>query len=203
MPIAHPAAEWEAITAHTKTPKHLLESITAICAVPRGRPGRDRAFAQMGLLLIGPRQGERRRILMEPGSREGIDLQGVAGARPNHAVERRGTQRREALPQPVIMERDALEAGLEQGEHPTLLPAGPHLVERLMTIENRQEQGLHTTATRENRRRMWRAESIEERRHIELAYSPEHQRHVGHRTELLTRNCHEAPFLHVFREGVS
>jgi len=74
MAIAPPEAEWEAITAHTKTQQYLREIITSILAVPIGRPGRDRAFAQGGLLLIGPIQGDRRRILMEPGSREGIDL---------------------------------------------------------------------------------------------------------------------------------
>jgi hypothetical protein len=39
-----------------------------------------------------------------------------------------------------------------------------------MAIENRQEQGLHTTATREDMGGVWRAESIDERCHIELAY---------------------------------
>ena len=72
-----------------------------------------------------------------------------------------------------------------------------------MTIENRQEQGLHSTATREHMRRMRRAEGIDERSHVELAYHPQHQRQVGHGTDLLNRNRHEAPFLQVFREGVS
>jgi hypothetical protein len=42
-------------------------------------------------------------------------LQGVEGDRPKHAVEMRGKQRLEHLPQAVIMERGACEAGLEQG----------------------------------------------------------------------------------------
>lgn len=113
--IAHTEAEREAITAHAETQKHLLEIITPIFAVPIGRPRWDRSFTQVGLLLIGPIQGNRRRILMKPRGREGIDLQGVEGARPKHAVELRGKQRLEDLPQPVIMERDAVEAGLEQG----------------------------------------------------------------------------------------
>ena len=86
-----------------------------IFAVPIGRPRRDRSFPQVGLLLIGPIQGNCRRILMKPRGREGIDLQGVECDRPKHAVEMRGKQRIEDLPQPVIMERDAFEAGLEQG----------------------------------------------------------------------------------------
>src|SRR5262252_3851545 len=88
---------------------------------PSRPPRRDRSFAQAGFLLVGPLQAERRRILLEPGGREGLDLQGVEGESPKHAVELGGTQRLEDLPQPVIMERGACEAGLEQGEHPTLL----------------------------------------------------------------------------------
>ena len=52
---------------------------------------------------------------MEPGGRNGIDLQGVECDRPKHAVEIGRKQRVEDLPQPVIMEREAFEAGLEQG----------------------------------------------------------------------------------------
>jgi len=115
MAIAHPEAEWEALTAHAETQQHLLEIITPIFAVPVSRPGRDRSFAPVSLLLIGPIQGDRRRILMKPRGREGIDLQGVEGDSPKYAVEMCGTQRIENLPQPIIMERSACEAGLEQG----------------------------------------------------------------------------------------
>ena len=76
---------------------------------------------------------------MAPWGREGIDLQGVEGDRPKHAVEMRGKQRLEDLPQPVIMERCVVEAGLKQGEHATFLQARPHLIEGMMAIENRQE----------------------------------------------------------------
>ena len=66
-----------------------------------------------------------------------------------------------------------------------------------MTIENREEQSLHATATRENMRRVRRTEGLDERRHVELADDPQHQRQVGHGTDLLNRNRHEAPFLQV------
>src|SRR5262249_32297197 len=130
---------------------------------------------------------------MEPGSREGIDLQGVEGDRPKHAVEMRGKQRIEDLPQPVIMERGTLEAGLEEGYHATLLQTCPYLIEGMMAIENRQKQGLYSTATREHMRRVWGAEAIDERSHIALAYCPKHQRQVGPWTDLLNGNGHEAP----------
>jgi len=72
-----------------------------------------------------------------------------------------------------------------------------------MAIENRQKQGLYSTATRQHMCRVWRAEGSDERRHIELAYYPSHQRQVGHRPDRLHRHDHETPFLQVFREGVS
>ena len=115
IPIAKAHAQREALTAHAETQEHLLEIIMPLFAVPIGRPRWDRPFARAGLLFISSVQGNRRGILMEPGSREGIDLQGVEGDRSKHAIEIHGKQRLEDLPQPVIVERGALEAGLERG----------------------------------------------------------------------------------------
>src|SRR5215467_7548158 len=98
------------------------------------------------------------------------------------------------------MERGACEAGLEQGDHATLLQACPHLIESMMAIENRQEQGLHATATREDMCGVWRAESIDERCHVEFAYHPQHQRQMGYGTDLLNRNRHKTPLLQVLLE---
>src|SRR5262249_33044363 len=195
-------AHCEALTADAETEEHLLESIMSIFAVPISRPRRDRPCAGAGFLLIGSIQGDRRRILIEPWGREGIDLQGVEGDRPKHAVEMRGKQRLENLPQPVIMERGALEAGLGQGQHPALLQTCPHIIESMMAIENRQEQGLYSTATREHMSRVRRAEGIDEGSHIELADHPQYQRQVGHGTDLLNRNRHKAPLLQAFSRGV-
>jgi hypothetical protein len=77
------------------------------------------------------------------------------------------------------------------------------LIESMMAIENRQEQGLHSTATREDMRGVRRAEGIDEPSHVELAYYPQHQRQVSHGTDLMHRNRHEAPLLLVFREVLS
>ena len=126
----------------------------------------------MGFLFIGSVDGDRRGVLMQPRGREGRDLQGVERDRTTHTVEMRGTQRIEDLPQPVIMERYAVETGLEQGEHPTVLQARPHRLEGMMAIEHRQEEGIHSTATREDMRRVWRAEGIDECSHVALAYHP-------------------------------
>src|ERR1043166_4203974 len=78
------------------------------------------------------------------------------------------------------MKRGACEAGLEQRYRLTLPQAWPDLIEGMMTIENRQEQGLHPTPTRQDMGGVRRAEGIDERHHVELANYPEHQRHVGH-----------------------
>jgi hypothetical protein len=154
----------------------LLEIIMPIFAVPIGRPRRDQPLDRTGLLLIGPIESDRRRILMEPWGRDGIDLQGVECESTKHAVEIGGKQGIEDLPQSVIMERSACEAGLEQGYHPTFFQACPYLIEGMMAIENRQEQGLHSTATRKDMSRMRRAEGIDERSYVELAYHSQHQR---------------------------
>jgi hypothetical protein len=176
----------------------VLEIIMPIFAVPIGRTRWDSPFARAGLLLIGPIERDGRRILLEPWSRDGIDLQGIEGDSPKHAVELRGKQGIEDLPQSIIMERGACEAGLEQGYHPTLLQACPSLIEGMMAIENRQEQGFYATATREDMRGMRRAEGLDERSYVELADDPQHQRQVGHRPDVLNGNSHEVPLLQSF-----
>ena len=70
------------------------------------------------------------------------------------------------------MERYSCEAGLEQGYHPTFLQACPYLIESMMAIQNRQEQRLHSTATREDVSGVRRAEGIDEGSHVEFAYYP-------------------------------
>jgi hypothetical protein len=104
MAITNAHTEWETLTAHAEAQEHLLELIAPIFTVPIGRPRRDRSSVRAGLFLVGPIQGHRRRILMKPWSREGIDLQGVKRDRTEYAVEICGKQRIQELPQPVIME---------------------------------------------------------------------------------------------------
>ena len=65
----------------------------------------------------------------------------------------------------------------------------------MLAIEHRQEQGLHATATRENMRGVRRTAGLDERRHVELADHPQHQRQVGYGTDLLNRTRHAPPFL--------
>ena len=201
--IVQAHAQRQALAAHPETQEHLLEIITPILAVPIGRPGRAQPCDRAGLLLIGPLQGDRGRILMEPGGREGIDGQGVEGDGPKHAVEICAKQRLEKLAEAVSVQRHASQAILEQGEHPALLQACPHLIEGMRAIENSEEQGLHATATREDMRGVRRTEGIDEGSHVELADHSQHQRQVGHGPDLLNRNRHEVPPLQVWLEGAS
>jgi hypothetical protein len=198
--IAPTQAEREPVPAHAETQEHLFESVPPILAVPIGWTRRARAWAWAGLLRLGPLQRHGRRILMEPGCRNAIHLQGVERARTKDTVESRGTQCIEDLPQPVSMERGACEAGLEQGEQPTLLQASPYLIKGMMAIEHRQQEGLHATAAREDMRRVRRTESIDERSHVKLADDPEHHRQVSHRTAVMNRNRHDATPLPVVSE---
>src|SRR5919202_1521299 len=69
------------------------------------RPGWNKPRNRADLFLIGPIQGDRGRILMEPGGRDGIHLQGVERERTKHVVEIGGKQGIEDRPQPVIMKR--------------------------------------------------------------------------------------------------
>jgi hypothetical protein len=92
--IAQAHAEWEASTAHAKTQEHLLEIRAVIFAVPVGR---TRHYWPLGLLrrglgygywaLIGPIQGQSRRVLMNPGRRDGIDFQSLQGQGAKDPIE--------------------------------------------------------------------------------------------------------------------
>jgi hypothetical protein len=95
----------KAITAHTETQEDLLEIITHIFAVLIGRPGWDKPCDRADLLFVGPIQADRRRILMKPGGRDGIDPQGMECNSPEHAVEICDKQRIENLSEAVIVQR--------------------------------------------------------------------------------------------------
>jgi hypothetical protein len=73
----------------------------------------------------------------------------------------------------------------------------------MMAIKNRQEQSLDSTATREYMSGVRRAERIDERRHLKLAYYPQHQSQVGHGADLLNRDRHEGLLLQVLPEVAS
>jgi len=70
--------------------------------MPMGRVGCLRALRRV---LIRAIQGNGRGILMQPGRRDGIDLQRFERDGAKDTVEIRGTQRIKDVPSPVIVER--------------------------------------------------------------------------------------------------
>lgn len=100
-------AEGQAVPAHAETQEHLVEIITALLAVSIRRTRRDWPCPPGGLLLLHLLQGERRRILGQPGSRESLDRQGLEGERTQAPVQLGRQQPIEALASPVILERGA------------------------------------------------------------------------------------------------
>ena len=179
-----------------------------IFAMPIGRPWGDRALwtceRGCGLLsfLIGPIQRDRGRILMEPGGRDGIDLQGVQCDRPKHAIEIRGKQGIEDLAQPVIVQRRWRSGRAEAGATSRAPPGAPP---PYRGHDGHPESPGATPPPHGHTRGyggVRRAEGIDERSHVELAYYPQHQRQVGHGTDLMNRDRHEAPLLQVLLRGV-
>jgi hypothetical protein len=87
---------------------------------------------------------------MDPGRRNGVDFQRLERQDTKHLIQVGGKERVEDLPQAVIIERLLLSARLKQGQHPTLRQPGPHFVEGMMAVENRQHQRFYPSPTGED-----------------------------------------------------
>jgi hypothetical protein len=149
-----------AISAHAKAQQDLFEIVSTVFAMPIGRARRS-----WGLRLVCIRSIERngRRILREPRCRERIDFQCFEGDHAKHLVEIGRKQRIEDVAQAVIIERGACEPWLQQRQHPALFQPFAHLVEGMMPIQNREDQGFDPVPTREPVCRVGRDELINER----------------------------------------
>ena len=99
----------------------------SILAVPIGRPRWDKPFDRAGFLLISPIQGDRCRILVQPGSRDGIDPQGIKCDRTKHPVEIGGKQRVEDLSQPKTWSEVRVRPGWSMGSIPRSSSRAPTL----------------------------------------------------------------------------
>ena len=94
--IPHAEAQGDpAIPAHAETEEHLFEVVTTVFAMPIGRPGRPRCLR---FVRIRPIERNGRGVLMQPGRRDGIDLQRFEGDRAKHPVEIGRKQRIEDVP---------------------------------------------------------------------------------------------------------
>jgi hypothetical protein len=161
MAIAQAHAQrYPAIPTHAETQQDLFEIVTTVFAMSIGRSGRPRR--RLRVVCIRPIECNGRRILMEPRCRERIDLQRFEGDHTKHLVEIGGKQRIEDVPQAVIMERSPGEPRLQQRYHPALFQPFAHLVESMMPVQNREDQGFDPAATREPMCRMGRDETINE-----------------------------------------
>src|SRR5262249_34980368 len=110
---------------YAQTQEHLFEVIASIFAVPVGRPGRS---SSLRLVRIRPIERNGRGVLMEPGGRDGVDLQRFEGDGAKDLVEIGSKQRIEDVTQPVIMKRGPCEPWLKPGEHAALFQPLPHLI---------------------------------------------------------------------------
>jgi hypothetical protein len=132
--VAIPHADSEgqpAIATHPQTQEPLFEVVASIFAVPVGWPGRS---GSLWLVLIRSIERHGRRVLMEPGGWDGVDLECFQSKRAQHLVEVGRQQRIEDVPQPVSMERGPCEPRLKQGQHAALFQPLPHLIEGMMAV---------------------------------------------------------------------
>jgi hypothetical protein len=100
--VAYTEAQgYATIPAHAKAEEHLFAVVTPVFAMPVGRP---RSPRQLWFVLIGPLEGNRGGVLMQPRGRDGRDLQGFESHCTTHGVEIGRKQRIEDVPHPVIIE---------------------------------------------------------------------------------------------------
>jgi|GEM_PF-3127496 hypothetical protein len=67
------------------------------------------------------------------------------------------------------MERRTGEPWLKQVQPATLVQPLPHLVQRMITIQNRQDQGFDPTPRRQHMRRVGRNEAIDHGRDLQTS----------------------------------
>ena len=97
---------------------------------------------------------------MQPGCRDRIDLSGFEGNGAQHLVEIGRQQGIEDMPQAVIIQRGTCQPRLAQRHHAALFQPFSHLVEGMMPVQNREDQGFDPATTREPVCRVGRDEPI-------------------------------------------
>src|ERR1044072_3795494 len=130
---------------------------------------------------------------MQPWCGNGIDLQGCESNGAIHRVEIGRKQRLEDVAQAVIIERGACESRLQQRQHSPLFQPLPHLVEGMMPIQNREDQGFDPAATRELVCRVGRDEAVDHGGDLQAPEYAKSQRQMSYRMNLLYCNGHGAP----------
>src|SRR5215475_7674535 len=163
--VPHPEAHRDtSIAADPETEEHLFEIITTVFAMTIGRPGGSWGLRFVCVCSI---QGNSRRVLMQPWCGNGIDLQCVESNGAIHLVEIGRKQRLEDVAQAIIIEGGACESRLQPRQHPPLFQPLPYLVEGMMPIQNREDQGFDPATTRELVCRVGRDEAVNHRRNLQ------------------------------------
>jgi hypothetical protein len=191
--IAIPDAQAQrnaSIAAHSKTEQHLRESVTAIFALARGRAG---GLWRLRFILLGPREGNGRGVLMEPGGGDARDLQGFEGNGTQALVEMGRKEGIPHVPSPVIMQRGPREPRLQQRHHPTLFQPLPDCIQGMSASQNREHQGFHSPPSREPRRRVGREKAVEHCGDVQAPQDAQNERSMGHGIHLLDSTSHDAP----------
>jgi hypothetical protein len=70
-----------------------------------------------------------------------------------------------------------------------------------MPVQNRQHQRFHAPATRKHVRGVWRKQAVNDARNVSLAEHAQAQGQVGHRTDPMHRDRHDASPLHTSTTG--
>jgi hypothetical protein len=135
-----------------------LEVVTTVLALSIGRPGGPWG---RGLVFIGPIEGNGRGVLMQSGRWDGIDLQRLERESSKHPVEMRRQQRSEDVPSPGIIERGPRSPRLKPFHHPALFQPFSHLVEGMISIENREHERFDPTPPREHMHRVGRDKTVD------------------------------------------
>jgi hypothetical protein len=154
------------IPAHAKTQQDLFEIVPPVFAMPISRPRRP---WRLRCVLIGPIEGNRGGVLVQPGRRYGIDSEGIEGDRTEHRVEIGRKQRIKDVPQAVIIEGGPRSSRLQQRHHATLFEPSPYLIEGVMPIQNSKNQGFDPATTREFMRRMRGNETVNDRGNLQAS----------------------------------
>jgi len=194
--------------AHPETQEHVRAIRVPIFPGPVGGAGWHRArglwrpLCPWGCLLcLRTIEGDRRGILVQPGSGHGLHLQGLQCQGATHPVDVGGTEGLQNLPSAVIVACCLPDAILSEREYPALVQPSPHLIEGMMPVKPCENPCLHAPATGEPMGRVRMDQAVDDGGNVQLTYHTQDQRSVGYRTDLMHGDCHDETPLDVSIDG--
>jgi hypothetical protein len=130
---------------------------------------------------------------MHPGRRYGIRFKRLERHGAQDLIEIGTKQRIENLSLACIMDRERLQAGLQQRQHSPFVQAPSHRIEGVMPIENGQDQGFDPTAAGQDMGRIRGDHRLDKLGHLKFASHPQHQRQMGEGRQATNGNRHDEP----------